>query len=432
MKSLQVLSQTIIETLREFSSTRSPLSADTLFAALSNRREIIEILKDSPEIVKGEQIEDFSKKKIGRVPLRTPRPAGLSDLSQILRQVLDTFDSILATIEPIAREENVQRSLQLRHRLHNCETAESIFLESGELVAMVSSVVSRAAEQIDFANDFLAELSQSLSAMEKQLFSYQSHNRETYILHDQFCDDLLSQTREMDQAIVASKAIKDARDVISSRLSIIEKAIETKRQEDEARLKQADSKIAELQISVRNYNEEIDKVTQHAKELEKEVLLDPLLQINNRRFYDLKIQESIKAYQRTGQSFSVILIDADHFKDINDQFGHRAGDKCLIEVAKLAAGCVRKTDFLARYGGEELVVIVPGANAEETRKIAEKIRDCIDRTRFYYQDRVIRLTVSLGVTEAQPADTDAEKLFVRVDEAMYIAKKEGRNKVSVV
>jgi len=431
MKSLESLSKAVIETLREFSSTKSRLSADTLFTALSRKREVLALLKDGPETIEGEQVEHYSR-RIERVSLKSPKQTVLTDLSQTLRLVLDTFDVILATIEPIAREENLQRSSDLRLRLHNCQSAESMVLETSEIVATVSSVVSRAAEQIDFANDFLTELGQSLSAMEKQLFSYQNHNRETHMLHDRFCDNLLSQTREMDQAVVDSKAIKDARDVISSRLSIIEKAIETKRQEDEERLKQADSKIAELQMSVRNYNDEIDKVTQRAKELEKEVLLDPLLHINNRRFYDLKIQESIKAYRRAGRSFSVILIDADHFKDVNDQFGHRAGDKCLQEVAKLVASCVRKTDFLARYGGEELVVIVPGANAEEAGRIAEKIRDCIDRTRFYYQDRVIHLTVSLGVTQAQPTDTDAEELFVRVDNAMYLAKKEGRNKVTVV
>ncbi len=431
MKSLQLLSEAVIETLKEFSSARSPLSVDSLLDALSSRKEVCALLKDGPVIIEGGQAEEVSK-RIGRVSLRSPKPASQLDLAQTTRQVLDSFDMILATIERIAREEHLQHSSQLRHRLHNCETVESLVLESGEIVNTVNSVVSRAVEQIDFANEFLTELGESLSAMEKQLFSYQDHNRETYMLHDQFCDNLLSQTREMDQAIVAVNAIKEARSIISSRLSIIEKAIEIKRQEDETRLEQADSKIAELQLSVRSYNEEIDKVTQRANELEKEVLLDPLLQINNRRFYDLKIQESIRDYHRTGQSFSIILIDADHFKDVNDQFGHRAGDKCLQELAKLVASCVRKTDFLARYGGEELVVILPGSRAEDTCKVAEKIRDCIDRTRFYYQDRVIRLTVSLGVTEAQPTDTDAEELFVRVDKAMYLAKSEGRNKVSVV
>ena len=93
---------------------------------------------------------------------------------------------------------------------------------------------------------------------------------------------------------------------------------------------------------------------------------------------------------------------------------------------------MRKTDFLARYGGEELMIILPGSLVENARKIAEKIRARIDKTRFDYQNEVIRLTVSLGVTQIRPTDTDPEKPFLRVDKAMYHSKREGRNKVSVV
>jgi diguanylate cyclase len=431
MKSLQLLSEAIIEILKGLSSTRSPLTAESLRVALSGRKEIYALLKDPPAIIEDQQAHGFSN-KIARVSLKIPGPVRQPDLSQALQPVSDSFNMILATIEQIAQGENLQRASKLRLRLDDCHTMESLALESGEIVNTVNSVVNRAVEQIDFANELLAELTKNLSAMEKQLFSYQGHNRETYMLQDQFHDNLLSQTREIDQAVIVSTAIEDARSIISSRLSIIGKAIEEKRHEDETRLKDADSKIAELQMSVHSYTEEINKVTRRANELEKEVLLDPLLHISNRRAYDLKILESMRNYHHTGQSFGVIMIDVDHFKNINDQFGHQAGDRCLQELVKLVEGCVRKTDFLARYGGEELVVIVPGCTAEETQKIAEKIRGTIDRTRFYYQDQVIRFTISLGVTTAQPADTDGGNLFVRVDEAMYHAKRGGRNRVFVM
>jgi diguanylate cyclase (GGDEF)-like protein len=87
---------------------------------------------------------------------------------------------------------------------------------------------------------------------------------------------------------------------------------------------------------------------------------------------------------------------------------------------------------VARYGGEELIIILPGSIVENARSIAEKIRERIDKTRFNYQDQVIHLTISLGVTQARPADSGADELFVRVDEAMYHSKKQGRNRVSVV
>jgi diguanylate cyclase len=416
----------VIEILKEFSATKHSLSSEILTEALSGNKEVCELLHQPETRYNG------SSMAIRRVPLRIPAPERQSNLPETLQEILDTFDMVLAHIQRIAQKETMPQYSELRRRLLNCATVNSLVLEKTEIVRTVNSVVSRAAEQIDFANDFIIKLSEYLSVIESQLFSYQSHTQETFVLQGEFSDDILSQTQEMNQAVVLSKAVEEAREIISSRLSLIGNAIATKRQEDEARLKEADSKITQLQMNVRNYNEEIDKVTRRAKELEQEVLLDPLLNINNRRSYDLKIMESLRDYHLRQQPFSLILIDVDHFKQINDGFGHIAGDRCLHELAKLVAGCVRKTDFLARYGGEELVLIMPGGNTEDAKNVAEKIRERIDRARFYYQGEVIHLTISLGVTAAQPSDTDAERLFIRVDEAMYHAKREGRNRVIVV
>ncbi len=434
MKPLQLLSEAIIKTLKDCSSEKRALTVESLHDALSCREDICSLLNgSSPGIIEDGQIPGAAaSKKIARVSLKTQDQAQQSDFPQTFRKLIDKIKIVLASIEQIARKDNIGRSSELSRRLDACYTMESLALQSGEIADTISSIVSNAVEEIHFTNNFLTELSENLLVMEEQLFSCQSHNRETFMLQGQFCENLLSQTREMDQAVVFTTEIEDARNIISSRLSTIGKAIQEKRQEDELRLKEADSTIAELQLSVSNFSKEIDQVTQRANELEKEVLLDPLLQMHNRRSYDLKIVESIRDYHRTGQFFSLILIDVDHFKDVNDRLGHRAGDKCLQELAKLVGSCVRKTDFLARYGGEELMVILPGSLAEDARKVAEKIRARIDKTRFDYQNEVIRLTVSLGVTQIQPTDTDPEKPFLRVDKAMYNSKREGRNKVSVV
>jgi diguanylate cyclase len=429
MKSIRLLSEAIIETLKEFSSQKRTLTVDSLCSALSGKEEICALLDDSTSA----DIEHGPSP----VPLASGEAAAVNQAAQpecalTFRQLLDAFKMILASIESISREEHIERASNLRRRLDACDTLESLAGQSGEVLSIINSIVSRSVEEIDFTNEFLMDLSENLSAMEGQLFSYQSQNRETYELQGQFCDKLLSQTQQMDQAVVFARALEDARNIISSRLALIGKAIQMKRQEDEIRLKKADSTIAELQMSVRNYNKEITLVTQRAIELEKEVLLDPLLQINNRRSYDCKINETIRDYHRTGLPFSLILIDVDHFKEVNDKFGHRAGDKCLYELGKLVEDSVRKVDFVARYGGEELIIILPGSTVENARNIAEKIRDRIDKTRFNYQDQVIRLTISLGVTQARPADSGPEELFIRVDKAMYHSKREGRNRVSVV
>jgi diguanylate cyclase len=162
------------------------------------------------------------------------------------------------------------------------------------------------------------------------------------------------------------------------------------------------------------------------------MMLDELTGINNRRAYDLQIRQNLRRYQKDGATFSLILMDIDHFKKVNDEYGHRAGDKCLVETAKLIKNSLRKKDFLARYGGEEIIALLHGSNADDAQIVAEKIRLRIEKTRFSFKDRVIPMTVSLGVTEVLPGDTDPEIPFIRADTALYCAKNEGRNKVKVI
>jgi diguanylate cyclase (GGDEF)-like protein len=185
-------------------------------------------------------------------------------------------------------------------------------------------------------------------------------------------------------------------------------------------------------FSGEEHNDQIALATERANILEKEVLLDALTEIHNRRAYELQIRENLRRYHLDGQSFSLVLIDVDGFKNINDNYGHSAGDKCLREIAKLIRSSLRKTDFLGRYGGEELIAIMEGASAEDGRKIAEKIRSRIERAHFSYQQEEIPVTISLGVTEVMQTDKDSETPFSRADNAMYQAKRQGRNRVCVM
>jgi diguanylate cyclase (GGDEF)-like protein len=268
--------------------------------------------------------------------------------------------------------------------------------------------------------------------MSEQLSSYQDHNRQTYLINGKFDNDLLTHTNDMHLAFDSGKDLNDIRSVITSKLDVISRALEVKRQEDELRQREADLKISGLQSDLRTYELEILQVKERSESLEKEVLLDELTKINNRRAYELQIREDLRRFHRNGEQFSLILIDVDHFKRVNDDYGHKAGDQCLREMANLIKSSLRKADFLARYGGEELIAILHGSDAGNARNVAEKIRDCIEKTRFHYRDETIAITISLGVTEVLPSDTEPETPFIRVDKAMYKAKKGGRNKVCVI
>ncbi|MEX2475699.1 7TM diverse intracellular signaling domain-containing protein [Marinobacter sp.] len=158
---------------------------------------------------------------------------------------------------------------------------------------------------------------------------------------------------------------------------------------------------------------------------------DALTGLKNRGHFDRVFQSAVVKAYRFEQPLSVLILDIDHFKQFNDTYGHLVGDDCLQMVAHCVRQYVtRPQDLAARYGGEEFVVLLPDTPEEGALRVAEKIRQEIEKTAFRVSDKMLHLTVSIGVCSACPEQADATKaLFCRADEALYEAKGQGRNRV---
>jgi diguanylate cyclase (GGDEF)-like protein len=159
--------------------------------------------------------------------------------------------------------------------------------------------------------------------------------------------------------------------------------------------------------------------------------LDGLTGIANRRCLEAKLKSEWGRCGRVNQPISVILFDVDHFKKINDTYGHLVGDECLKKVAACAAAAVKRpTDLLARYGGEEFCVVLPNTPPEGALELAEKLRESIARMVVEAPQGDVRLTISLGVNGCKPAPGEkVTALIERADGALYRAKQGGRNRV---
>lgn len=194
--------------------------------------------------------------------------------------------------------------------------------------------------------------------------------------------------------------------------------------------------VEKMKMSTIIYKKELDEAQSKLKEqeqilekLSKDASTDFLTQVNNRGAFDRRIIEEFARYKRYGQIFSLVLFDLDHFKNVNDTYGHLVGDRVLKAVAMLINEEKRVADFLARYGGEEFALILPGIDKETARNVAEKFRKKIDATTFKFENYSIDLTVSAGVTEVLPEDQIPSDVIKRADEALYEAKSGGRNQV---
>ncbi|EHR70278.1 diguanylate cyclase (GGDEF) domain-containing protein [Burkholderiales bacterium JOSHI_001] len=155
---------------------------------------------------------------------------------------------------------------------------------------------------------------------------------------------------------------------------------------------------------------------------------DALTGLLNRGEWLRQLQAQHRWLGRFGEPFSVLLLDIDHFKRINDTWGHPAGDAVLVSTAQLLLSTVRGMDVVGRLGGEEFVVLLPRADAAEALAAAERLRSALAATALAWKQQAIELTVSVGVATATDADETPERLIERADAAMYVAKRSGRNR----
>jgi diguanylate cyclase (GGDEF)-like protein len=168
----------------------------------------------------------------------------------------------------------------------------------------------------------------------------------------------------------------------------------------------------------------------HFAQIRKEADHDGLTQINNRQHFDKRLNEEIKRHLRHGQPFSLLMLDVDHFKDINDTFGHQAGDMVLQSLGRLLTTSLRASDFSARYGGEEFSVILPQTAREQALKLAERLRKEVADREHLFEGQTFSITVSLGVASFDPSSpTSPYTIVSRADRALYRAKQRGRNTV---
>ncbi|QSQ25745.1 GGDEF domain-containing protein [Pyxidicoccus parkwayensis] len=157
--------------------------------------------------------------------------------------------------------------------------------------------------------------------------------------------------------------------------------------------------------------------------------MDGLTQIYNRRYFDEQLDRELSRSRRYERVLSMVLLDIDFFKKVNDTFGHLAGDSVLKQLASTVRTKIRREDVFARYGGEEFAILLPEVALGGTRQLAEKVRRLVEKQRFEFDKQHIPVTVSVGIATLEPQHREAGDLVRTADERLYEAKSSGRNRV---
>lgn len=187
---------------------------------------------------------------------------------------------------------------------------------------------------------------------------------------------------------------------------------------------QTDTMREELEESKRT----ISKLTKLLEQVESKAMIDPLTQVFNRGTYNMEIIQMIKKFKRYKNPAALFIVDIDHFKIFNDDYGHNAGDTVLTSVASVIKDSVRDTDMVFRYGGEEFVVLLNKLDLNNALTVAEKVRAQIASYHLTTKATVLNVTVSIGLSCFKEGDIETS-VFERADKALYQAKQNGRNSV---
>ncbi len=167
---------------------------------------------------------------------------------------------------------------------------------------------------------------------------------------------------------------------------------------------------------------------QRVEELQELAYIDPVTLTGNRRYAEVALQSRIDELQRYGWSFGVLFLDLDNFKDVNDRYGHQTGDDVLLFVAKTLSSNLRTSDFVARWGGDEFLVIITNVSGSTLASMSEKMRLLVSHSFLHSEKGKIRVTVSIGGSMARADDTPQSVLH-RADKALLAIKSGGKNRV---
>lgn len=275
--------------------------------------------------------------------------------------------------------------------------------------------------------EFLVGINQRLQAAHSALASSKEHQTQRRESDTNLNQTVRAEVAQMQVRMAEATQFEQLKIEIGARLDVIVGALDQHKEAEQHRQLELEQQLGTLAERLLEMETQSSAIEQRMLEQQKLALLDTLTQLPNRQAYEQQLQHEYERWVRYGRPLALAVCDVDHFKSINDNFGHLAGDKVLRIIAKTLRTRLRKTDFIARFGGEEFVILMPETELPEALQVLETIREAVATCPFHFRDQPVVITVSAGVA-AFVADAPPEKIFERADAALYQAKQAGRNR----
>lgn len=306
-------------------------------------------------------------------------------------------------------------------------TADTLSPMLATLTGMVMQRIQRIERAREEAQTLLAQMVSRLDEISDFVADQNQNQKQALASSESLNTQLSGEMQAMGASVEAASDLQQIRSQVRNRLDTIDKHLQDFRQREADRADAMHTKNEQMQARVTQLETEAQKLQAQLHAEQQVSLLDALTKVPNRLAYDKRIAEELQRWQRFAQPTCIAAWDIDHFKRINDNYGHKAGDRLLTIFAECLKNRMRSTDFFSRYGGEEFMMIFSGATLEQSLKLLDDMRIAVSKLGFHFRGTPVNITASCGVTELKTGDT-ADSVFERADKAMYQAKKDGRNR----
>jgi diguanylate cyclase len=242
---------------------------------------------------------------------------------------------------------------------------------------------------------------------------------------------VFTQIRELQIQAIKITSLDSLKEMVNQCFKTIATDIKNHHVQDKEQQQQFQDSMAELVNKMIALELESENLKAELKVVHTQATHDTLTGLPNRNAYNLRLKEEIARYNRYKTPLTLAIWDIDHFKNINDTYGHKSGDKVLSLTAKQLENGTRDTDFIARFGGEEFVMLLPNTDKNAALPLVNQLRELIETTGFNANGKAVPITISCGLTEFLDDDIE-ESFFERADKALYEAKNQGRNRCNIL
>jgi diguanylate cyclase len=335
-------------------------------------------------------------------------------------------DTLLGLLDDLTLPERHRPQAEaMRHRLQNGLNWYELIPILDDLATLMLAITGSGQHEFE---RYLQQLNERLEAFQNNLQAASDGHADSRSAAREMDTQIREQVDGLQSSVQEAADLDDLKHVLENHLEGLLGTLDHHQKQRDQREQEVATRLQGLADRVAHMEQEALGFREHLEEQRQKALIDPLTGLPNRAAWNERLDQEVSQWQQNGNTLLLAMLDLDHFKRINDNYGHLAGDKVLKIIANVLRKRLRGSDFIARFGGEEFVLLLPATALTTGAKLLETLRAAVEACPFHFKGEPVTITVSVGLT-AFKAGEHSDVVLKRADQALYRAKHAGRNRI---